>query len=475
MPRHADADLERHAALGRAQALIRAGRPAEAIPLLERTTAGSPAEPAGWVALGVARSLAGDHDRAIEAASRAAALAPRVAAVHLARGDILRMAGEIAGARGAYATAVELAPDDADALNKLAGSERMSREFDAAQRHLARALAVAPSHPYARVNLATLAVERHDVAGARALLADVMRQPGLPADAAAEASTTLAMLDEQVAMQPVLDASVAQRSHVAVDEALRARSGPVPRDDMVVALFDEIAARAARERPIDAGFGQGGPWSGAWPAIEAHHNFRDRGGDDAIAATVALVAQRSQDIAPAVIDYADAVAERTRGHVALDDAIAWDAWLRFLHARLNRSDAAVWPGHPKPVNNRLTDSPRIPRTPPIEVAGTVRAVMSRIDAALPPGAWRGAVQYLAVIQIHPFADGNGRVARFVLNRALAEAGLHPSVRPGNDDESLTRLVNLSRETRDARPVAEWLARASRDAAELDRTWMGRSP
>src|SRR5204863_9179719 len=77
--------------LADAQALIRAGRPGDAIPTLERITATAPGDAGAWVALGVARSMTGEHEGAVDAAARAVALAPRVAVVHLAHGDVLRM------------------------------------------------------------------------------------------------------------------------------------------------------------------------------------------------------------------------------------------------------------------------------------------------------------------------------------------------------------------------------------------------
>jgi hypothetical protein len=132
-----------------------------------------------------------------------------------------------------------------------------------------------------------------------------------------------------------------------------------------------------------------------------------------------------------------------------------------------------FPGQVKPVNNLLQSDPPVTRPAPLDVAGTLRTAMSRIDAALPPGAWRACLRYCAIIEIHPFRDGNGRLARYFLNRSLESVGLFPCLRPGNDDADLARRYGLARRERDMRDVAAWFADASRYAADLDARWAAR--
>ncbi|MFI4924539.1 MAG: tetratricopeptide repeat protein [Vicinamibacteria bacterium] len=480
MPRHADADRTSRAraaatSLADAQALIRAGRPGDAIPSLERMTAATPGDAGAWIALGVAHSMVGEHARAVEAAARGVVLAPRIALVHLAHGDVLRMAGQLGAARNAYAAAVDLAPDNADALNKLAGSERIDRDFDAARAHLLRALAHLPAHPYAQVNLATLAVEEGALDEARRRLTDVLRLSHLPRDAADEASATLAMLDEHVALAPVVARAGADGDPAPLEDALRARGEPARRDERWVAIFDALIARTAGEAPIDGIFPRGRPTSACWSAIEAHHNFRGLGGATALATTIERIASNADEVETREIrDYASVVARSESGPFAFADGAAWEAWLRFTHAGLVASRPAYWPGQLKPVNNLLPSDPQRSRPEPLAVAGTLRTVMTRIDAELPPGAWRACLRYCAIIEIHPFRDGNGRLARYVLNRTLEDAGLFPSLRPDNDELGLARSIQLARRHGDLRGIAEQAAKGAHYAADLDRRWAERS-
>ena len=478
MPLPADAERARLAraaatSLAEAQALIRAGRPGDAIAPLERMTAAAPGDAGAWVALGVARSMTGDHAGAVEAAARAVDLAPRVAVVHLAHGDVLRMAGQIAATRVAYAAAVDLAPDNADALNKLAGSERIDRDFVGARAHLQRALAIAPAHPYAEVNLATLAVEEGALGEGRRRLANALRLQHLPRDAAEQASATLAMLDEHRVLAPAIDRACADGHPAALEDALRARAGPLRRDESWVATFDALIARAVGEAPIDDAFPHGRPASADWPAIEAHHNFRGLGGPEAIARTIERIASDADDVETREIrDCANAVARRERDPAAFVDAVAWEAWLRFTHAGLVASRPDYYPGQIKPVNNLLPSHALRPRPEPRAVAGTLRTVMTRIDAALPPGVWRACLRYCAVIEIHPFRDGNGRLARYVLNTTLEGAGRYPSLRPYDDELGLARSIQRARRNDDIRGVAEAAAKGAHYAADLDRQWAG---
>jgi hypothetical protein len=171
--------------------------------------------------------------------------------------------------------------------------------------------------------------------------------------------------------------------------------------------------------------------------------------------------------------YAELVARRDPGSVVFADGFACEAWLRYAHASVAASRPANFPGQVKPVNNLLHSEPPVARTAPLEVAGTLRTAIARIDAALPPGAWRACLRYLAIIEIHPFRDANGRVARHLLNLTLEHAGLFPCLRPGNDDAELARRNDLVGRRRDVRAVAAWFADASRYAADLDRRWSAR--
>lgn len=459
--------------LGLAQAQIRAGRPADALPVLERLGSGAPQLPGLWLAKGVALSMLGRHDEAVASASRAAALAPTVAALRMGLGDVLRLADRLEAAAVAYREAVELAPEDADALNKLATVERTMRHLDVAETLLRRAHARSPRHPYARVNLGTLELELGRNDAGRTLLASALRDSALPADAREEAADALAMLDERTALeQPVADA-LGRGDPAPIAHALRSLDRRAPPDERILADLARIVDRHAGAPSVDDRFARGAPASAAWPALEAHHSFGLPRTDEAIASSVALVANagaaRSVEELD-VVHYARAVAEAGDDAPDLADPIAFEAWLRWRHAQIARHRPKLGPGQFSILNNVVRNARDVPRTPPVRIPATLRKILGELAPRMPDGCWRAVFVYLTVGELHPFTDANGRTMRLLLNRLLLRAGRFPHLRPAGGD---SEIVAAARATGDLEPLVDWLAAGSRYAAELDGAWRAR--
>ena len=92
--------------------LIRSGKTAQAIAILEDAVARAPADPRTRNLLGIALSRAGRHEEAIEQFRQALSRDPRlVAAVKNMAMDELQL-GRDSDARGHFANALAMAPDD---------------------------------------------------------------------------------------------------------------------------------------------------------------------------------------------------------------------------------------------------------------------------------------------------------------------------------------------------------------------------
>jgi Fic/DOC family len=91
------------------------------------------------------------------------------------------------------------------------------------------------------------------------------------------------------------------------------------------------------------------------------------------------------------------------------------------------------------------------------VGDAMSAVFDLIDRE-PEASVRAVLGHWLVGYVHPFADGNGRVARFVMNALLA-AGGHPwtIIRVDDRDEYLAALETASVGS-DARPFARFVAK-----------------
>ncbi|MBK6803386.1 MAG: tetratricopeptide repeat protein [Betaproteobacteria bacterium] len=463
------------AQLGLAQAQIRAGKPADALPILEHVTARAPGVPGAWLALGVAQSMLGRHDDAVANAKRAAALAPSVAALHVGLGDVLRQADLPEHATVAYRKALELAPGDADVLNKLATVERTMRNYDIAETLLRESCARAPGHPYARVNLGTLELQLGRPEDGKALLQSALGDARLPPDAKEEAADALAMLAERTALEGPIEAGLATDDPAPIAEALRKLERGRGLDDALIADLARIVDRHAGAASADERFAPGAPVSVAWPALEAHHSFRLPRTGEAIARSVELVARGEDGLTPDELDiirYARVVAGQGHDRLDMDDPVAFEAWMRWRHAQITRHRPGVGPGQISIVNTILRTAIHVPRTPPVRTHATLVKVLRDLAPGMPAGAWRIAFVYMAILEIHPFADANGRTMRLLLNRLLIRIGLFPHLRrTGTDSE----IQAIARATGDLEPLIDWLAANSRYAAGLDREWAEREP
>ena len=111
----------------------------------------------------------------------------------------------------------------------------------------------------------------------------------------------------------------------------------------------------------------------------------------------------------------------------MQDPVKAELHLRHWHALACADVTGFQPGHFKYTQNWTTRSPTLKRVDPALASGTFRHFISEMYPAVPPGLPRAAVVWMAVCDLHPFADGNGRVALTWLNRELEWAGLMPAL------------------------------------------------
>lgn len=122
------------------------------------------------------------------------------------------------------------------------------------------------------------------------------------------------------------------------------------------------------------------------------------------------------------------------------DANALEDYLRDAHRQIMGGRPDVSPGHYKEAPNRagmtLFVAPEL-------VRGTLREGFTA-HQTLPPGLARAIYAMFLIAEVHPFADGNGRVARVLMNAELSAAHLCRVIVPMvYRDEYLTALRALS--------------------------------
>lgn len=456
--------------LGYAQSLIRANRPAEALPHLEALVAAPGAPAAAWLATGVAYALLGRHDDAEQHSAKAASLAPGVVEVHLGHGDVLYRAGDAAAARLAYERAHAIAPNHPDVLNKLATIARMQKRRPEAQALLERAVRHSDDHAYARYNLATMALRDGRFDDARRGFAATLAADGLPDEVRVAATDAIAMFDERDRLAAPTAEALASGDAAPLVRAVGSRARDLPVDRPIAEAFRRIADRASASPSIDDAFAPLADRSGRWHAIEAHFTYRFDGDAAALERDSLLVDGRAppaEDVDADVVGYARAAQARRTNRPPADDADALDAWLRLAHARLVANRHDYWPGFYKPTNSTPRADPKHARVPAASAAGTMRNILLHVARRFPPGGWRATLVLFAILRLHPFLNGNKRLARFLANGELEAAGLMPHANLPGAIHELVRRVGQAWKHEDPRPVADWLATESRRAARLD--------
>ncbi len=170
-------------------------------------------------------------------------------------------------------------------------------------------------------------------------------------------------------------------------------------------------------------------------------------------------AQRPAD-AHDVLGTFDAVTDVRLREVAPSDEDALEDYLRAAHRRIMGGRPGAVPGEYKERANRAGLTFFVH---PDEVRGTLREGFTLL-ATLPPGLPCAIFAMFLVAEVHPFTDGNGRVARLLMNAELSAAGLcRVMIPPVYRDEYLAALRALS-QNGNPTPLWRMLDRAQRWAA-----------
>jgi len=156
----------------------------------------------------------------------------------------------------------------------------------------------------------------------------------------------------------------------------------------------------------------------------------------------------------------DAIA---RGAAPRRDLDSLEGLLRSAHARMLAARPEAVPGEYKTRPNRAGETEFVS---PTLVRGTLERGMEGY-LTLPPGFQRAVFAMFLVSEVHPFTDGNGRVARVLSNAELTAAGQQRLIIPTVlRDDYLQALRAMSRQVNPT-PLIRVLDRAQDLCAQLD--------
>jgi Tfp pilus assembly protein PilF len=411
-------------AMHRGQKNYKRGKLTDALVQFRTATRIAPSKAEGWVNLGVSQMETGQLADAIGSLARALGINPQLMQGHLAMGDALRLDGKWEQAIVSYSTAITLQRTP-EGLNKLACALRVVRKLDEAEALYREALRMNSQFTLARVNLASVQAELNRFAEADQQLR-ALSGLKLSAEEQEEVDSTGMTLHQFQHLKPAIDILISNNDPAALHEALLA----IPESQLHI---DEGAiegiqgyARAAGQLPGNSDAGQL-QIPEEWPLIEALFMIPYV---DSVSEYRKIRAQLSGpdkpqgDLLESVNMESVVVAARAARH-ELNDPVKAELNLRYWHALATREVPNMLPGQFKITRNLVVGHEHRRRVKPHLVAGTLRHFFREIHPALAPGVPRGLVTMMAISDIHPFADGNGRLAQTLLNRELEWANQMP--------------------------------------------------
>jgi len=176
----------------------------------------------------------------------------------------------------------------------------------------------------------------------------------------------------------------------------------------------------------------------------------------------AMPANRPEDAHDILGSY-DAVSDPAMRAATPHDPASLDGLLRAAHARMLAGRPGLDPGRYKSSPNRAGETEFVA---PLLVRGTLERGLERLRA-LAPGFQRAVFAMFLISEVHPFADGNGRVARLLANAELTAAAQQRLIVPTVlRDDYLQALRVMSRQSSPA-PLIAVLDRAQELCSQID--------
>lgn len=419
----------------------------------------------GWVNLGSVLLQLGELDAADTALKRAHVLNSTLSTIPMLQGDVFRLLGRADAAARAYeeAVALERSPQ---ALNKLACHLRSRRDAIQAFSLYDEALRRDAGFSLARVNRATLLLETGDYQGADAALSELAANR-LPSVEQAEVMAAQTALEEYRRLASAIAALTSGDGAAALERALASLPESVQHvDTTAIAAFSRYADSARRlagqpslpmmSLPADWPLIEGLFMIPLVNSVEEYLAFAESGQSGSEDEEVT----ESLNVKNAVI------AHRLDEDKSSEPAGVEAQWRR-IHAICCTGIAGFFPGHFKYTQNWSPHNPVLKRVEPVCASATVQHVIDQLYPTLPKGLPGMAVVLATFLDLHPFADGNARVAITFINRSLERQALMPLLFPrrlGLRGELGEALRRVRAKPDDISPLVNVMAQAQRFAA-----------
>lgn len=393
--------------------------------------------------------------------------APRVAQSAL-QADGHRLAGRWTEALTAYREVERFSANDPWLLNNIGTCRASLEDYEQAAGYFDRALRLQPDFPEARLNIGFLRACQGRDGEAVDIITGVLQDRSLDPATRQAAATLRDNLGEQQRLEPFLQDALQSGDVRALQRALGQAPSSLGRPHEPTLTRLRTLAERCRELAFNPEEFSQDAGAVALPLVEACLHARLDGGAAAMIRLHTELADKSGESAATEnlrrVEYFLAIGrDRTTSSPRVLVAPEGEAWLRYWHARLMRGAPDKRPGHYKVTTNAIKD---LPLTPAENVAGTYRALLSELLPAVPEGLPRGLLLFNAANLIHGFADGNGRLARFLLAWETESAGLSPVVIPKNVQKQVALALDVAWLEGELQPLLEALRLAHAETGRL---------
>lgn len=399
---------------------------AKAARAFSKATQLQPARVEGWVNLGSTLLNGRQFIDAEKTLKTAIALNAKLMAAHMLLGDAQRLQGNTDAALRSYRAAVGLERSPM-ALNKLACALRSQRHREEAQTLYEEALRMAPAFTLAQVNLATLQIERREYAQARQHL-DALDITALPAAERSEAESARLCLNEHERLRSAIEQltdgnGLAELKALLANlpKPLRAPDSPALENARGYLQCAKGMGKQSAQGIIDL--------PQEWPLIEGLFMIPLANNVSQYLETKHALdsgAEVSSELRES-INMATAIEAARDARHEMSDPVAAEAQLRYWHALTGIDVPDYSPGHFKYTQNWAAKNPDLKRVNPHQSSATLQHFINEMYPKLRPGIVRAAVSFITLLDLHCFADGNGRVLMIWLNRELEWNGLMPAL------------------------------------------------
>lgn len=277
---------------------------------------------------------------------------------------------------------------------------------------------------------------------------------------------------QQKVLDRILGALAGTREANLTSPTARARAAGRPYDSNRVALFEELAAAVQRHpEPSRAAKPRDGTGHATLAFFEAYFSNYIEGTEFTVEEAENIVfkghiSQERPADAHDIMGVWRMVSDPNEMRRVPDTAKELMDLLRHRHTAIMQGRPEVSPGHFKRHANRAG---MMVFVAPEAVSGTLQRGFA-IYRDLPPGFPRAVFLHGLVAEVHPFVDGNGRLARVMMNAELVSADeeriVIPTVYHGNYIAALRALSSAH----SAEPAVRMLAYAQHFTSAVN--WTG---